>query len=123
MVGFGGFSTHVFSVDEVAFPGRLSNCNTCHVNDSYRLPLSADVLASTIDTGDDRQDSADDLMITPTASVCSSCHDKSQFHMELNGADFTATETTIRSGASTESCPACHGPGGIVDVEAVHDLQ
>lgn len=125
VVGFGGFSTHVFDQNEVHFPGRLSNCRTCHVEGAWRLPLADSVLATTIDTGIDILDPADDLMITPAAAVCSSCHDTSlaKGHMEQNGADFTATAASISSGASTEACAICHGPGRTADVDVMHNLN
>lgn len=124
VVGFGGRSTHVFDEDEVRFPGTLSNCRTCHVEGGWRLPLADGILASTIDTGSDSADPNDDVMITPTAAVCSSCHDGdiAQSHMEQNGGDFSATLVSIDSGASTEACAICHGPGRIADLDVVHGL-
>jgi cytochrome c len=64
---------------------------------------------------------ADDLMISPTASVCSACHDSSvaKIHMEQNGADFAATESSI----NTEACAICHGPGRVADLAVVHELD
>jgi OmcA/MtrC family decaheme c-type cytochrome len=125
VVGFGGFSTHVFDEEEVHFPGDLSNCRTCHVEGAWRLPMADGVLASTIDTGADIADPADDLMITPTSAVCSSCHDGGleQAHMEQNGGDFTATEASIAGGASTETCSICHGRGSVADLDVVHGLD
>jgi OmcA/MtrC family decaheme c-type cytochrome len=125
VVGFNGLETLIFDHEAVAYPGRLNNCNTCHVNDSFELPLNSEVLGSTIDTGTNRQDPSDDLMITPTAAVCSACHDSSvaRSHMEQNGGDFTATLQTISSGASTETCASCHGPGEFVDLKVVHDID
>lgn len=125
VVGFGGFNTHVFDENEVHFPGRLSNCRTCHEEGTWRLPLADSVLATTIDTGLDILDPGDDLMITPMASVCSSCHDTNlaKGHMEQNGADFTATAASIASGASTEACAICHGEGRTADIDVMHDLD
>ncbi len=113
---------HVFDTSVVHFPGVISDCHTCHENDSFKLPLPANVLASTIDLGANQADPADDTMITATASVCSACHDSSlaRSHMVQNGADFTATEATIAAGVSTETCAICHGDGRIVDVQTVH---
>jgi OmcA/MtrC family decaheme c-type cytochrome len=124
VVGFGGFSIHVFDEEHVQFPGHLNNCKNCHINDSYELPLDASVEATTIDTGADRADPADDIMITPIAAVCSSCHDddSAASHMEQNGGDFSATADTI-SGGDTESCVICHGAGGVADLEVVHGLD
>jgi OmcA/MtrC family decaheme c-type cytochrome len=94
--GFGG-STHVFDEEEVAFPGELDACDSCHAGDSFTLPLADDILASTIDSGDDAADPADDLNITQNAAVCSSCHDgeKAQTHMQQNGAAFDVLDENI----------------------------
>ena len=65
-------------------------------------------------------------MISPNASVCSSCHvsDLAKTHMEQNGGDFAATKaadsTLISSGV--ESCALCHGPGRSADVKEVHGV-
>lgn len=125
VVGFGGRSTHVFDEEEVHFPGNLSNCRTCHREGAWRLPLADTVLASTIDTGADIADPTDDLMITATASACSSCHDGdlAQTHMEQNGADFTATASSLAGGTGNETCAICHGPGRIADLDLVHGLD
>jgi OmcA/MtrC family decaheme c-type cytochrome len=122
VVGFGGFSIHVFDEEHVQFPGHLNNCENCHINDSYMLPLDDNVEATTIDTGADRADPADDIMVTPMTSVCSSCHDDdlSASHMIQNGGDFSATA----SGTATfETCAICHGEGGIADLKVVHGLD
>ena len=78
-------------------------------------------MASTYDSGADASNYADDLMISATTSVCSSCHDSeiAGTHMLQNGADFTATQ----SSSNSESCVICHGPGRISDVSAVHGLK
>jgi OmcA/MtrC family decaheme c-type cytochrome len=122
VVGFGGFSIHEFSEEHVQYPGRLSNCETCHEDGSYQLPLASTVQATTIDTGADRADPADDIMITAASAVCSSCHDSgvSQAHMEQNGGDFSATMDSISSGASTEACEICHAEGRTADLDVVH---
>jgi OmcA/MtrC family decaheme c-type cytochrome len=125
VVGFGGFSIHVFDEEHVQFPGHLNNCENCHINDSYALPLDENVDASVIDTGADIADPADDIMITPISAVCSSCHDDATAaaHMEQNGGDFSATAASIGSGASTETCVICHSPGAVADLEVVHMLD
>jgi OmcA/MtrC family decaheme c-type cytochrome len=109
-----------FDTSVVHFPGEIADCHTCHVNDSFTVPLAGTTLASTRDMGLDLADPADDLMISPTAAVCSACHDNSlaQTHMEQNGADFSATLAT--SANNSETCSICHGTGSIVDVQSVH---
>ena len=106
--GFGG-NEHVFGPEEVTFPGILNRCTACHVdNDSVALPLESSILGSTIDsdpsaaikadtTDEALGDPGDDLNISPTAAVCSACHQSTlaQEHMELNGAAFGVLEADI----------------------------
>lgn len=115
------YGDHTFDTSVVQFPGHLNDCNTCHVNNSYQLPLPSNVLASTYNMGANLADPSDDLRITPTAAVCSACHDSSSAkdHMVQNGADFSATNTT----KSTEACAVCHGPGRVADVSVVHGIN
>jgi len=113
--GFGG-SVHDFS--QVEFPGILNNCNTCHVDDSFEVPLASTALATT--TGSNViADHADDMNTTPTAAVCSSCHDGglAQTHMEQNGASFVMVGDP---GSYNETCAVCHGPGRLADLAEVH---
>ena len=137
--GFSGANT--FDTSTVEFPGRVSDCRTCHVQSTFALPLGLDVNGSTVDTGASVTDQTDDLKFSPTASVCSACHDSftATSHMSQNGgrvqirddadapndttftllADTTGTSTQLASGAG-EACPLCHGPGRFVDVAVVH---
>ncbi len=127
--GFGG-SVNDFS--GVVFPGKLNDCSACHVGTSYQLagtwtaPTANGILGSTISTGASANDASDNLRITPIAAVCSSCHDSAgaQVHMTslIAGAQFSVTQATI-NGSAAESCGACHGPGGAVDVKSVHDVK
>jgi len=139
-----GGSVHDYS--DVRFPGVLSKCDTCHLPDTYKLmdrsasggtnweyPAQNGVQGTTISTIPNATDAAsvatgladraDDLKISPTAAVCSACHDSllAEVHMTLNGALFGATQATIES--NLESCAVCHGPGKIASVEFVHSQQ
>ena len=61
---------------------------------------------------------------TPTAAVCSSCHDGAlaRAHMEaMGGAEFEVDQATIA--ASFETCSVCHGPGKIADLNEVHGIE
>ncbi|WP_206483683.1 OmcA/MtrC family decaheme c-type cytochrome [Thalassotalea sp. G2M2-11] len=121
--GFGG-SEHNFS--HVTYPGKLNNCETCHINNSYQLPLAVTVQGSTIDTGASLTDREDDLKITPTAAVCSSCHDDylSKAHMEQNGgASFATSQSAIDNHDVVETCTFCHGPDGIKPVKTAHGIE
>jgi OmcA/MtrC family decaheme c-type cytochrome len=135
-----GFFNSVHDFSDVEFPGDVADCETCHLEDTYTLPLSGSRLATTVDAGatvlvpnpfgaatfDDAgaaADPSDDGNITPVAAACSSCHDDAtaQVHMELNGAAFSMTQPDIDAGVTVETCEICHGEGRVADVEAVHE--
>ncbi len=142
--GFGG-SVNDFS--EVGFPGFVQDCETCHLAGTYELegtwetPTLNGILASTTDSApnatvggiatgpgslaDGLADQDDDLNISPTAAVCSACHDSAlaQAHMLVpGGAVFDATQQYITDmvAGNFETCAVCHGPGRDADVEEVH---
>lgn len=132
--GYGG-SSHDFS--GVGFPGLLNKCDTCHVSNSYEPPLASNVLGTTVafgattgasgflpDTASLLDQSLDKVM-TPTAAVCSGCHDGTleKAHMEQNGASFDTVQSLIDNGTVTETCAVCHGAGKVEDVEKVHGLS
>jgi OmcA/MtrC family decaheme c-type cytochrome len=125
IVGFRGFSTHVYDADTVHYPGILDNCLTCHTESGFQLPLAEGVLGSSVDTGEDRHDPTDDIVVTPTAAVCSSCHDDSiaKAHMESNGGSFATSQVAIDSGEEVEQCTLCHGSGKSADVATVHSVR
>jgi OmcA/MtrC family decaheme c-type cytochrome len=112
----------VFDEEHVQYPGNLANCETCHDDDSFALPLAGGVLATSVDTGDDRMDPADDTVATPVSSVCSSCHDgaEAKAHMEEQGGNFATTQTAIDNGDVVETCSVCHGEGRANDAWAAH---
>jgi len=93
--GFGG-TAHDFS--DVDFIGNRKNCETCHDPGTYSTEAARARLATTISTGADIADPADDLNISQTASVCSSCHDDAiaKGHMVVFGASFMAEDGDIR---------------------------
>jgi len=134
-----GYGNSQNDFSHIRFPGILNDCTTCHLTGTYELkgnwevPTTSGVLGSSISTVPDPTgtystelaDQADDLNITPTAAVCSSCHDGvvAKSHMELNGALFAATQAVINTGATLEACAICHGPGRIADVKLVHGVK
>jgi len=93
-----GFGGRVNDFSEVRFIGNRRNCETCHLPGTYSTEAASVTAPSTVDTGDDASDSTDDLNVSPTASVCESCHDGAvaRGHMELNGASFSALDANIR---------------------------
>ena len=131
---------------DVRFPGILSDCTTCHNAGTYELtdiwaqPSQNNILGTTVNstpgmtesnTADEvnasLQDPSDDYNISPIAAVCSSCHDGDlqKNHMKSNGGVFGDADDAVNSVQSallgiTESCPVCHGPSSIADVNVVH---
>jgi OmcA/MtrC family decaheme c-type cytochrome len=130
-----GFQHSVNDFSTVDFPGELADCQACHRSGTYGLPLSRNVLGTTVDTRSTftettpgtftktlDADPANDLNITPIAAVCSACHDGREAldHMRSKGASFSALQADITSGRVRERCPACHGAGREKDVVRVH---
>lgn len=120
--GFGN-STHVF---DFAYPGRLNNCEGCHIAGGYYPVDPAKVLGTTVDVGADPATPIDDVVVSPNTSACSGCHtsDLAANHMQQNGGDFNATKaadsTLVSSGV--ETCALCHGEGRSADVGVVHGV-
>jgi len=119
-----GFRNSVHSYDYV-YPGRINNCEGCHLADTYYPVDAAQVLGTTIDVNDPATPT-DDLVFSPNASVCSACHIEPLDiqHMELNGGDFNATKAADSTLVSSEieSCVICHGPGRTADVKVTHEV-
>jgi OmcA/MtrC family decaheme c-type cytochrome len=124
----------------VAISGKLSNCTACHIGTSYQLtgiwasPTANGILGTTTTTdpaantttGPAASNAADNLRISPTAAVCSSCHDsalaKTHIQDPFNGGNFSATQAVINA-TVTENCTFCHGAGRALDVKTVHGIQ
>jgi OmcA/MtrC family decaheme c-type cytochrome len=122
----------------VVFPGKLNDCTACHIGSTYELagiwapPTANGILGTTTttdpaanDTTDPAAaDAVDNLRISPTAAVCSSCHDSAvaKTHMQdaFNGGQFSVTQAQIDAG--TENCTFCHGAGKVLNVKSVHDI-
>ena len=121
--GFGN-STNVY---DVVYPGKLNNCEGCHLPGGYYPVDPAKVLGTTVDSGADPATPTDDVVISPNTSVCSGCHtsELAANHMVQNGGDFNATKaadsTLISSGV--ETCSVCHGKGRSADVAEVHGID
>jgi OmcA/MtrC family decaheme c-type cytochrome len=120
--GFGN-STHIY---DFHYPGRLNNCEGCHLDGGYYPVDPAEVLGTTVDIGLDPLSPTDDTVVSPNASVCSACHttDLARQHMMQNGGDFDASKSADSSliSSGVETCQLCHGPGRSSDVKAVHGV-
>lgn len=127
--GFGG-SVNNFS--SVGFPGKLNDCANCHTGNSYQLagvwaaPTAGGIQGTTVSSGASATDPSDNLRMSPTVAVCSSCHDKSvaKLHMQdpASGGQFAATQAAINASAG-EGCVLCHGEGRVFDVKTVHGVK
>jgi len=134
-----GRSSSINDYSDVRFPSSLRNCLNCHVEvggkGSYELPLKAGVLGTTTATGSVYKVSPDawrsidvnpanDVKTSPTAAVCSSCHDKAEARSHMTrtgGASFSTTQSAIGVTVK-ERCASCHGPGRDEDVKRAHEV-
>lgn len=134
-----GFGNTPHDYRDITYPQRLSNCNACHLPDTF-YPTPPTARSVTINTGADRTDWRDDVAITPTAAACWACHqaapaviaDQTKLHIELTGGyipsptDMSVTKETLEShsvSSFVETCGICHGPGAFADVEVMHGLR
>ena len=123
--GFGFPSTsHVY---EFTYPGKLNNCEGCHLPGGYYPAEAGEIHGTTTSIGADIASPTDDVVISPNSAVCSSCHvsDLARTHMEQNGGNFAATKLPDSSlnPADVETCALCHGPGRSADVKEVHGID
>jgi len=126
-VGICGYRNSAHDYTGVVYPGRLNNCEGCHLAGTYYPVDPSIVPATTINTGADRSTLLDDVAISPNTSVCSSCHtsDLASNHMTQNGGDFMAgkDDTGAISSSGSETCQLCHGPGATADVAEAHGID
>jgi OmcA/MtrC family decaheme c-type cytochrome len=101
--GFGG-SLHDYSHTE--FPGNLNDCETCHLEGTYELPLATGIQPTTI-----TQD-GDIVSVTGAInSVCTACH-------STQAAEGHAILQTTTDGI--ETCAVCHGSNRDFAVDESH---
>jgi OmcA/MtrC family decaheme c-type cytochrome len=124
-IGVCGFGNSAHPYFDVVYPGKLNNCEGCHLPGGYYPAEPGEILATTVDANDPSTPT-DDVVVSPNASACSGCHTDSLAaeHMKQNGGDFAATkaaDSTLIS-AKVETCVLCHGPGRSADVAVVHGV-
>lgn len=126
-----GFMSWETWTDENSFPGRLSDCTQCHVDDSYYpVPRGDEPRGTTINTrhddGIEPHEVEEHWKTSAGMAACSSCHDDrdAMEHMKLQGAVSGESwdQSTIDS-TSWETCMTCHGPGDTADVKVEHELR
>ena len=136
-IGLCGYGNRPHDYDGVVYPGRLTNCEGCHLEGTYYPVDPTAVLATTVDAGPfdpdadpplaiDRSTLTDDVAISPNTAVCSSCHtsDLARNHMVQNGGDFNAGKDDTGALISTgnETCQLCHGEGASADTAVMHGV-
>jgi OmcA/MtrC family decaheme c-type cytochrome len=125
---------------EVAYPGILSDCTTCHENNSYqsdRGVLGAVISKKDPDplTGTATTDPTLWKVISPKAASCTACHDSETVKTHVistGGAAYgyrfqgfnvvPATQANILAGTVAETCDGCHAPGAFKGVDIVHQI-
>ena len=136
----------MFNYSDIVYPGILYNCETCHKPGTYgAVPAgalattnvttsnsgatiaaatnvvtnAADTLANVATARLSLPNTAD-LVITPYAAACVSCHDSdaSKAHMTANGGKINKERSTVI--VADEQCAICHGAGRSADAAAIH---
>jgi len=98
-----GYRSSLHDFSHVEYVGDLRNCEACHVDDSYTLPLNSGL--ESVTTPRDVW-----TPMLPETASCLSCHDSegAAIHADSNSSDLG------------EACATCHGVGKTYAVEAVH---
>lgn len=125
-IGVCGFGNSAHEYFDVVYPGDLNNCEGCHEPGGYYPAEPGELLGTTVDANDPATPT-DDVVVSPNASVCSTCHtsELARQHMIQNGGDFEATkaaDSTLIS-PDVETCTLCHGPGRSADVVEMHGVD
>ncbi len=127
------------------FPGKLNNCEACHltgtntattynsvpagalvsthesINAAFETTKTTVNAKASLNTKNDQ-----DLVTTPFAAACVSCHDNSaaKAHIDINGGSVLAARSVAQKAGrpleDVESCAVCHGPGRSVDAAVIH---
>ncbi len=118
-------------------PGYMQDCTTCHLPNTFTLPLAAteptlmEIRICTEDPALDTNDFCDQpgpgetvawkvsqsWRLPPETAVCTSCHDG-----YFTQAHAFANTVTLPTGQLVESCATCHGPGSVNDIAKHHKL-
>jgi OmcA/MtrC family decaheme c-type cytochrome len=110
-----GFQNGAINFEPFLFPQDVRNCTMCHADSKAACSASAPC-----GVGQTCQNGAcvNTSWLTPSAMVCTSCHDSSTTY--AHAAIMTWTDPT--TGQTTESCDVCHGAGGAFPVDQVHAI-
>ncbi|MFU8895378.1 MAG: OmcA/MtrC family decaheme c-type cytochrome [Gammaproteobacteria bacterium] len=105
----GGSGQGPYDFSDIGFPMALADCQSCHLPDTYKLPIAANAMWSVVDglpgaTATAPHNPGLTGRMGPTSASCYGCHNTPQAkaHFDLN---------TTPTG---EACAVCHGSGKIV---------
>jgi cytochrome c553 len=90
------------------------------VNADYAAGIAAGTATPALAKASLATQNATDLVSTPYAGACVSCHDNNatKAHIRINGGQLSVPRSS--ASALNESCAVCHGPGSDFDTVAVH---
>ena len=127
-----GYGNTGYDFSHVRYPGKLNNCEGCHLPGTYYPPDSTVALATTFDaapaSSPDRSTPLGDVATTPATAVCSVCHTSQDARNHMLSSAAGGSVTAVKDAASRtpstppEACGACHGPGKDADVKKVHGV-
>ncbi len=127
-----GYGNTGYDFSHVVYPGKLNNCEGCHLPDTYYPPDPTTALATTTDAAPagspDRSTPLGDIATTPATAVFSTCHTSQAALNHMTSASAGGSTTAIKDASSQtpgtppEGCPVCHGPGRDADVKVVHGV-
>jgi len=108
---------------EVLYPQVGLNCNSCHVNNSYKVDRG--VLGAVVSKPAGETDPTKWLVISPKAASCTACHDshKAIGHVTTFGNASFGDRTQATSLLTQEICADCHSSGLFKGVDLVHGQQ
>ena len=98
-----GYRSTLHDYSDVHYVGDLRNCEACHVDDSYTLPLNSGL--EDVTTPQDYF-----TPMGPETASCLSCHD----------GQSAAVHASNNSNELGEACASCHGVGKKYSVESLH---
>jgi formylmethanofuran dehydrogenase subunit E len=98
-----GYRSSVHDYSDVHYPGDLRNCETCHVEGTYGVPLPEGALPT-------HSPAAAIPDMEPITATCLSCHD----------GDSSVSHALANTSELGESCATCHGDGKSASVDRVH---
>jgi OmcA/MtrC family decaheme c-type cytochrome len=105
----------VHAFQDVGYPARLQDCESCHLPGTYKLPINANAMWTVVDaepalTPASPSNYAASKRVAPATAACASCHNNpsARAHMEQN------------SSPGIESCDICHAEGRTAPVTEAH---